>query len=101
MARPPGRPLVEHVWREDGAWVHAASGEPFDPVRYVAGVKRRQAECQRRRYWDESTGARQRRLARAKAVGGRRRAEQLTLDQVRSDASEKITRLKGTQDDNG
>ena len=86
MALPPGRPLAEHVWR-DGAWVHVATGQPFDPVRYVAGVKRRQAECQRRRYWDESTGARQRRLARAKAVGGkrRRRAEQLTLDQARPD----------------
>ena len=89
MARPPGRPLAEHVWR-DGAWVHVATGQPFDPVRYLAGVKRRQAECQRRRYWDESTGARQRRLARAKAVGGkrRRRAEQLTLDQARSDTAQ-------------
>ena len=89
MALPPGRPLAEHVWR-DGAWVHVATGQPFDPVRYVAGVKRRQAECQRRRYWDESTGARQRRLARAKAVGGkrRRRAEQLTLDQARSDTAQ-------------
>ena len=89
MARPPGRPLVEHVWR-DGAWVHVATGQPFDPVRYVAGVKRRQAECQRRRYWDESTGARQRRLARAKAVAGkrRRRTEQLTLDQARSDTAQ-------------
>ena len=70
--------------------MHVATGQPFDPVRYVAGVKRRQAECQRRRYWDESTGARQRRLARAKAVAGkrRRRAEQLTLDQARSDTAQ-------------
>ena len=63
MARPQGRPLAEHVWR-DGGWYHAVTGKPFNEEVYIAGVRRRQAECERRRYWDVCSGTRQRRLLR-------------------------------------
>ena len=89
MARPQGRPLAEHVWR-DGAWYHAVTGEPFNKGAYFAGVRRRQAECERRRYWDDTSGTRQRRLLRsmrdaANSPRKRRTAMQLTLqDEPRS-----------------
>ena len=89
MARPLGRPLAEYVWQE-GYWIHATTGEPFSQATYIAGVLRRQAECERRRYWDASTGTRERRLQRtrreAAARPRKRRATQLTqltLDHVR------------------
>ena len=86
MALPQGRPLAEHVWRED-AWYHASTGMPFNEEVYKAGVLRRQADCERRRYWDPPTGTRERRLLRAKrAAAARPRksyATQLTLDQAR------------------
>ena len=94
MAPPRGRPLAEHVWWEGEGWVHVATGAPFDRERYVAGVRRRQAECEKRRYWD-SSGVRDRRLQRTKTLAAkrmatkrRRRVEQLTVDQVRSEAPE-------------
>ena len=64
MARPQSRQLAEYVWR-DGGWYHAVTGEPFNEEVYIAGVRRRQAECERRRYWDDSSGTRQRRLLRS------------------------------------
>ena len=64
MVRPQGRPLAEHVWR-DGGWYHAVTGKPFNEEVYIAGVRRRQAECERRRYWDDTSGTRQRRLLRS------------------------------------
>ncbi len=96
MARPTGRPLAEHVWQE-GRWVYAITGEPFCQEVYEAGVRRRRADCERRRYWDLSTGTRERRLQRAKQVAikrrrhasgagarqSRARGQQLTLEQVR------------------
>ena len=86
MARPQGRPLAEHVWR-DGAWHHAVTGEPFNKDAYFAGVRRRQAECERRRYWDDTSGTRQRRLLRsmrdaANRPRKRRATMQLTLDDI-------------------
>ena len=83
MARPRGRPLAEHVWR-DGEWYHAVTGKPFNEEVYIAGVRRRQAKCERRRYWDDSSGTRQRRLLRtmrdaANKPRKRRAAMQLTL----------------------
>ena len=47
MTRPQGRPLAEHFWR-DGGWYHAVTGKPFTEEVYIAGVRRRQAECERR-----------------------------------------------------
>ena len=47
MARPQGRPPAEHVWR-DGGWYHTVTGKPFNEEVYIAGVRRRQAECERR-----------------------------------------------------
>ena len=88
MARPPGRPLVEHVWR-GGEWLHATTGVPFDEGAYKAGVLRRQAACERRRYWDPSTGVRERQrernkvLAAARTLKRTRDGEQLTLDHLR------------------
>jgi hypothetical protein len=86
MACPRGRPLAEHEWRED-TWFHAMTGMPFNEEVYKAGVLRRQAVCERRRYWDLSTGTRERRLLRdrreAAARPRKRRATQLTLDQAR------------------
>ena len=89
MARPQGRPLAEHVWR-DGGWYHAVTGTPFNQEVYLAGVRRRQAECERRRYWDDASGTRKRRLMRsmrdaANRPRKRRTAMQLTLqDEPRS-----------------
>ena len=92
MARPQGRPLAEHVWW-DGGWYHAVTGRPFNQEVYLAGVRRRQAECERRRYWDDTSGTRQRRLMRSMrdAADGprkRRAAMQLTLESVPRSAAE-------------
>ena len=86
MARPQGRPLAEHVWR-DGGWYHAVTGKPFNEEAYIAGVRRRQADCERRRYWDDASGTRKRRLLRsmreaAKRPRKRLAAVQLTLHDV-------------------
>ena len=86
MARPQGRPLAEHVWR-DGGWYHAVTGKSFNEEVYIAGVLRRQAACERRRYWDDASGARKRRLLRsmresAKRPRKRLAAVQLTLHDV-------------------
>ena len=87
---PVGRPLVDYIWKEGFGWIHTATGEPFDHDAYMSGVRRRQRDLERRRYWDPSTGTRDRRRLRAKrqaaAKPRKRRAEQLTLDQARSDA---------------
>ena len=99
MARPPGRPLVEHVWR-GGEWLHATTGMPFDEGAYKAGVLRRQAACERRRYWDPSTGVRERQrernkvLAAARTLKRTRDGEQLTLDHVRSGIPTRNENLK-------
>ena len=95
MPRPLGRPFAEYAWQER-CWVHATTGEPFSQATYRAGVLRRQAECERRRYWDASTGTRERRLQRtrreAAARPRKRRATQLTLDHVREGgATPKLT----------
>ena len=86
MARPHGRPLAEHVWR-DGGWYNAVTGKPFNEEAYIAGVRRRQADCERRRYWDDASGTRKRRLLRsmreaAKRPRKRLAAVQLTLHDV-------------------
>ena len=66
------------------------TGKPFNKDAYFAGVRRRQAECKRRRYWDDTSGTRQRRLLRsmrdaANRPRKRRTAMQLTLqDEPRS-----------------
>ena len=98
MARPQGRPLVEHLWR-DGGWYHAVTEKPFDQEVYIAGVRRRQAECERRRYWDDTSGTRKRRLLRsmrdaANRPRKRRAAMQLTLESVPRSAAELRRSLK-------
>ena len=92
MARPQGRPLAEHVWR-DGGWYLAVTGEPFDEEVYIAGVRRRQAECERRRYWDDASGARKRRLLRSMREAAnnprkRRAGVQLTLESAQRSAAD-------------
>ena len=95
---------MEHVWR-GGEWLHATTGMPFDEDVYRAGVLRRQAACERRRYWDPSTGARERQrernklLATARPLKRKRRAEQLTLDQVRSGSTIRNENLKEISND--
>ena len=42
------------------------TGEPLDDARYMEGVRDRRRACDRRRYWDETTGVRQRRKVRAR-----------------------------------
>ena len=80
---------MEHVWR-GGEWLHAATGMPFDEDVYKAGVLRRQAACERRRYWDPSRGVRERQrernkmLAAARPLKRTRDGEQLTFDHVLS-----------------
>ena len=98
MARPQGRPLAEHVWR-DGGWYHAVTGTPFNQEVYLAGVRRRQAECERRRYWDDTSGTRQHRplrsmLEAAKRPRKRRAAVQLTLESAPRSAEELRRSLK-------
>ena len=98
MARPQGRPLAEHVWR-DGGWYHAVTGEPFSKDVYFVGVRRRQAECERRRYWDDTSGTRQRRLLRsmrdaANRPRKRRAAMQLTLESTPLSAAQLQHNLK-------
>ena len=98
MARPQGRPLAEHVWR-DGGWYHTVTGKPFNVEVYTAGVRRRQAECERRRYWDICSGTRQRRLLRsmreaAKRPRKRRATMQLTLKSAPRSAAELRRTLK-------
>ena len=77
---------MEHLWRDNG-WYHEVTKKPFDQEVYIAGVRRRQAECERRRYWDHTSGTRQRRLQRSMRDAGdkrrnRRAAMQLTLESV-------------------
>ena len=104
MARPHGRPLVEHVWR-GGEWLHATTGMPFDEDVYKAGVLRRQAACERRRYWDPTTGVRERQrernkmLAAARPLKRTRHVEQLTLDHVRSGSPLRNENLKEIRND--
>ena len=98
MARPQGRPLAEHFWR-DGGWYHTVTGKPFNEEVYIAGVRRRQAECERRRYWDDASGTRERRLMRsmrdaANRPRKRRAAMQLTLESVPRSAEELRRSLK-------
>jgi hypothetical protein len=104
MAPPVGRPLIEHVWTEGLGWVHVATGEPFSPDVYLAGVRRRQRELERRRYWDPSTGTRERRWLRTKrqaAAKPRKTSKvQLTLDQARSDTPGIYGSLREIDNDN-
>ena len=84
---PVGRPPLGYEWKDGFGWIRTATGEPFSQATYRAGVLRRQAECERRRYWDASTGTRERRLQRARREAAarprKRRLTQLTLDHVR------------------
>ena len=100
---PPGRPYAEHVWKDGFGWVHEATGEPFSQAVYRAGVLRRQAGCERRRYWDPSTGVRERRHERTKQLAAKRCGppKQLTLDQVRSGIQVVYESLKETDNENG
>ena len=104
MTAPQGRRPVGYAWDADRAcWASYTTGEPLDDATYMEGVRARRRACDRRRYWDESTGVRQRRKLRArvarkrplKPVQGtldgllrRRRAAQLTLDHAHSEAPE-------------
>ena len=95
---------MEHVWR-GGEWLHATTGMPFDEDVYKAGVLRRQAACERRRYWDPSTGVRERQrernkmLAAARPLKRTRDGEQLTLDHVRSGSPIRNENLKEISND--
>ena len=71
MTPPRGRRPVGYLWHEEGArWVSYATGEPLDVARYMEGVRDRRRACDRRRYWDETTGVRQRRKVRARLERG-------------------------------
>ena len=92
MTRPQGRPLAEHFWR-NGGWYHAVTGKPFNEEVYIAGVRRRQAECERRRYWDDTSGTRQPRLLHsmrdaANRPRKRHAAMQLTLESAPCSAAQ-------------
>ena len=103
-SRPQGRPLAEYTWR-GGEWLHAMTGKPFDVNVYRAGVLRRQAACERRRYWDPSTGVRvpqreRKKMLAAKRVKRTRDGEQQTLDHVRSRSPIRNDNLKEISNDN-
>ena len=96
--------MAEHVW-SDGEWLHATTRMPFDVNVYKAGVLRRQAACERRRYWDPTTGVRERQRERNKMLAAtrplkrKRHGEQLTLDHVRSDSPIRNENLKEISND--
>ena len=67
MTPPRGRRPVGYLWHAGGArWVSYTTGQPLDVARYMEGVRDRRRACDRRRYWDETTGVRQRRKVRAR-----------------------------------
>ena len=93
MARPQGWPLADHVWR-DGGRHHAVTGKPFNEEVYVAGVRRRQAECERRRYWNDASGTRQRRLQRSMRDAAHRSRKRRAAMQTTLSAAELRRSLK-------
>ena len=99
MARPQGRPLAEHVWW-DGGWHHAVTGKPFNEEEYIAGVRRRQAECERRRYWNDSSGTRQRRLLPSmRDAASRPRKRRATLQLTLQGEPRTVAQLPHTKQD--
>ena len=71
MTPPRGRRPVGYLWHAGGAgWVSYTTGQPLDVARYMEGVRDRRRACDRRRYWDETTGVRQRRKVRARLERG-------------------------------
>ena len=88
---PVGRPPIDYEWKE-GGWVHVVTGARYTYEAYMAGVRKRQREFEKRRYWDETTGTRYRRrtrtlrIAASRASARPRKPRQATLlEQVRSD----------------
>ena len=89
---PVGRPPIDYEWKEEGDWFHVVTGARYTYEAYKAGIRKRQRELEKRRYWDESTGTRERRRTRtlraaaARASARPRKPRQATLlEQVRSD----------------
>ena len=67
---PRGRPPSGFVWNADtGEWRHAGTGEALCATGRRQRFKEKRRGYERSRYWDPSTGVRQRRLQRS---GGRR-----------------------------
>ena len=67
---PRGRPPRGFVWNaESGEWRHADTGEALSATGRRQRFKEKRRRYERSRYWDPSTGVRQRRLQRS---GGRR-----------------------------
>lgn len=70
---PRGRPPSGFVWSAaTGDWRHAETGEAFCATRQRKIFEEKRRRRERSRYWDPSTGVRQRRLKRS---GGRRAAK--------------------------
>ena len=94
---PTGRPPIGYEWKDGVGWIRTATGEPYTFEAYIADVRKRQRDLERRRYHDESTGTRARRRLRTEreaaakarereaAAKSSKRPRQQTLDQVRWD----------------
>ena len=67
MTPPRGRRPVGYFWDARSAcWLSYTTGKPLDEATYMEGVRARRRACDRRRYWDETSGVRQRRKVRAR-----------------------------------
>ena len=58
------------------------TGKSFNEEVYIAGVRRRQADCERRRYWDDASGTRKRRLLRSMREAAKRPRKRLAAVQL-------------------
>ena len=97
---PAGRPPIGYEWKDGVGWIRTATGEPYTFETYIADVRKRQRDLERRKYHDESTGTRARRRLRTEreaaakarereaAAKARKRhaTRQLTLDHLRDNA---------------
>ena len=71
--RPPrGRPPQNYIWVVGEGYVHAQTGEAFDPIAHKAVLRARKTTLERRRYWDPTKSVRARRLLRTSTRKSRR-----------------------------
>ena len=87
---PVGRPPIGYEWKDGVGWIRTATGEPYTFEAYIADVRKRQRDLERRRYHDPSTGTRARRRLRTEREAEnkpckRRQTRQLTLHHVLTD----------------
>ena len=58
MARPPGRPIKHHVWRDGRGWVHCVTGDDFDAACHAQLARAKKYACMQKLYWERGGQAR-------------------------------------------